>query len=381
MVNYITIESKTILTKHKYTDDWFTSKYGMNLYRGCEHACGYCDGRAGKYRVEGVFGEDVYVKTNAIELLKKELPKIREKTIIFVGGGVGDSYQPAELKFNLTRQALELLKKSSFPVHILTKSNLVERDFELLREIAEKNGAIVSFSLSTVDEETAKIFEPNASPPKERLNALKKFTDAGIPGGVMFMPQIPFISDSEESIRNVVSASKKAGAKFILPAGMTLKEGRQKNHFMEIIKEKFPGLTENYRMLYKNSGEWGSPDLKYYNKINGADLNKLNYQVCKEYRMPARIPYELFRDKIELKYEIAVILSHIGYYREMKGKNNSAYRKAAFGIRKSDVDFRQRTLSPDKVKIKGVGEFITNLIDEIVNERKCKLYDEVRIHP
>ena len=379
MANYIPIKSKTILTKHKYTDDWFISKYGMNLYRGCEHACEYCDGRAEKYRVSGTFGEDVYVKTNAVELLKKELPKIKEKAIIFVGGGVGDSYQPAELKFNLTRGTLELLKKFNFPIHILTKSSLVKRDFELIKEINEKNGAIVSFSLSTVDEEISGVFEPRASSPEKRLSALRKFSDAGVSTGIMFMPQIPFISDNEKSIKDVVSASKNAGADFILYAGMTLKEGRQKEHFMKIIKDKFPNLIENYEMLYKNSGQRGAPDIGYYNEIKEIDLNKLNYQVCKKYKMPVRIPYELFKDKIELKYEIAVILAHIGYYRDMEGKGGIAYRKAAFNIQKSDVDFRQRTLFSKKAKIKGVGEFINKLVDEIVEERKCDFYEGVRI--
>lgn len=379
MPNYIPINPKSILTKHKYTDDWFISKYGMNLYRGCEHACGYCDGRAEKYSVEGTFGKDIYVKTNAVELLKKELPKIKEKAIIFAGGGVGDSYQPAELKFNLARDVLKLLKKFNFPIHILTKSHLVERDFELIKEINEKSGAIVSFSLSTIDEKISGIFEPRASSPEKRLSALKKFSDAGISTGVMFMPQIPFISDNEKSIKDVISASKKAGADFILSGGMTLKEGRQKEHFMKIIKDEFPNLLKNYEILYKNSGKWGSPDVGYYNKIKGIDLNKLNYEICKAYKMPVRIPYELFKDKIELKYEIAVLLAHIGYYIGMEGKNGSAYRKSAFNIQKSDTDFKQRTLFAEKVKIKGVGEFINNLIDEITNERKCDFYDSIRI--
>ena len=162
MPNYIPIKSKTILTKHKYTDDWFISKYGMNLYRGCEHSCEYCDGRAEKYRVEGTFGEDIYVKTNTVDLLKKDLPKLKEKAIIFVGGGVGDSYQPAELKFNLTRNTLKLLKKFNFPIHILTKSHLVERDFELIKEINKKNRAIVSFSLSTISGVGFSSFIPSA---------------------------------------------------------------------------------------------------------------------------------------------------------------------------------------------------------------------------
>jgi len=374
MVNYTPINAKTILTKHRFMDDWFLSKYGMNLYRGCEHACGYCDGRAEKYRVEGEFGEDVYVKVNAIELLKREIPKIKEKTFIFVGGGVGDSYQPAEKKFRLTRRTLELLKGFKFPIHILTKSSMVERDFDIIREINEQNGAIVSFSISSLADDVWKTFEPGASPPAERFKSIEKFSDAGIPTGVMFIPQIPFLSDDKDSIRDVVKASREAGADFILYGGMTLKEGRQKEHFMRILKEKFPYLEDKYRGLYKNSGMWGSAAQGYYSRIN-----RITYDICREYKIPTRIPYKLFKDRIELKYEVAMILAHIGYFLEMQGKSGGAYKKASISIQKSPFDVRQKTLAGEGGlrKPPGVGKVIGGIVDEIVKERRCRLYGEL----
>ncbi len=125
------IEAKTILRKHKKIDSWFVSRYGMNLYRGCMHNCSYCDGRAEGYYVEGEFGSDVSVKINALEVLRRELDPKRKRTplkpgYILVGGGVGDSYQPMEEKYEFTRKTLSLLYEKKLPVHVLTKSTLVK---------------------------------------------------------------------------------------------------------------------------------------------------------------------------------------------------------------------------------------------------------------
>ena len=135
--------AKTILRKYKRIDSWFVSRYGMNLYRGCSHNCVYCDGRTEKYQVEGTFGKDISVKTNAIEILKKEMdPRKKKKHLklgyIMLGGGVGDSYQTIEKKYELSRKALQLISYYKYPVHILTKSTLVKRDIDLISKINEK---------------------------------------------------------------------------------------------------------------------------------------------------------------------------------------------------------------------------------------------------
>lgn len=147
----IETRAKSLLRKQKKIESWFVSRYGMNLYRGCTHNCAYCDGRAEKYRVQGEYGRDVEVKVNAAQLLKKELDPSRrriplKKGFVFVGGGVCDTYQPAEQTCGLTRGALEILADSNFPVHILTKSTLVLRDAELIRKINTNTRAMVSFS-------------------------------------------------------------------------------------------------------------------------------------------------------------------------------------------------------------------------------------------
>ena len=146
-------EAKTLLIRRRRVDSWFMSAVGMNLYRGCSHDCAYCDGRAEQYHVSGEFGSEVVAKTNAPALLRRELESRRRRvplrrSYVVIGGGVGDSYQPAEAQYALTRQTLEILGEHDWPVHVLTKSSLVERDFDVLARIQERSGVILSMSFS-----------------------------------------------------------------------------------------------------------------------------------------------------------------------------------------------------------------------------------------
>ena len=224
------IKAKSVLRKSKKVDSWFLIKYGMNLYRGCAHNCVYCDGRSEGYYVDGKFGEEVSVKINAIDILKRELDSKRKKTPLkhyFVGlsGGVGDSYQPLEKKYKLTRRALELLYEKKFPVHILTKSTLVERDIDLIKKINLQTRAIVSFSFSSVNDEISSFFEPGVPAPEDRLKTLSKFKKEGIYCGMYLMPVIPFITDTPRVMEDSIKKASETKLDFIVFAGMTLKEG------------------------------------------------------------------------------------------------------------------------------------------------------------
>lgn len=200
----------------------------MNHYRGCLHGCVYCDGRSEKYNVEGEFGKDITVKINAIEILNRELnPRRKRKPMrrsyIMLGGGVGDSYQPVEKKYQLSRKAMNLVNNYNLPVHILTKSTLVERDIDIIKEINEKNRAIVSFSFSSVSKEISSIFEPGVPAPEERLETMKLFKKEGIACGMFLIPVIPYITDKPELIEDAVRKAKQYRVDFILFSGMTLK--------------------------------------------------------------------------------------------------------------------------------------------------------------
>ena len=188
--------AKSILRRYRKIDSWFISRYGMNLYRGCAHNCVYCDGRSENYYVDGKFGEDITVKVNAVEILQHELFLKRHNTFrqgfIMLGGGVGDSYQPVEKRYQLSRKALQLIYKYNFPVHILTKSTLVKRDADIIGKINKQSKAIISFSFSSVDDKISAIFEPGVPSPSERLKTLAFFKKENIACGMFLLPVIPF---------------------------------------------------------------------------------------------------------------------------------------------------------------------------------------------
>lgn len=259
-VKILGIEAKTLLSKSKEADPWFGILYTMNLYRGCTHRCIYCDSRSECYQIENFDGE-ILVKTNAIELLKKELTPRRQKGRIGTGS-MNDPYQAVERKFQLTRQALTIIAERQFPVHIITKSSLVERDLDLLQEINRGqacNSALVSFTLTTTDDALAKIVEPFAPPPSARLRAMRALHNAGIHVGVTMMPILPFIEDTPENIEIILKSAADAGAEYILPGmGLTMRD-RQREYFYARLDEHYPGLSDRYRRRYGNQYGAQSP--------------------------------------------------------------------------------------------------------------------------
>ncbi|MGQ9722861.1 MAG: radical SAM protein [Candidatus Jordarchaeum sp.] len=221
MPTVITTTPKSIILKRNYADGWFLEKYAMNIYRGYQHACEYCDGRSERYYLDLDIGNKIYIKVNAPELVKKGL-RNKEKGIVAVGGGIGDSYQPLEKRYEITRKVQEVINELNFPASILTKSSLVERDIDLIKKINEQNLALVAFSITSLDDEVWKTWEPRASPPEERFRVIGKFSQAGVPTGLMMMPILPFISDSTESIKKLVSRAKQEGASFVITGGLTV---------------------------------------------------------------------------------------------------------------------------------------------------------------
>jgi DNA repair photolyase len=367
------IKARSILRKYKKIDSWFISRYGMNLYRGCTHNCIYCDGRAEGYYVDGEFGEDVTVKVNAIEILRRELDPKRKRTpfkgsFIMIGGGVGDSYQPIEEKYQLSRKVLELMDEYNFPVHILTKSTLIKRDIEILKKINKKNKAIVSFSFSSVNDEISAIFEPGVPSPSERLKTLIFFKNEGIACGMFLLPVIPFITDTPELMEETIRKASEVGLDFIIFGGMTLKEGRQKNYFFQVLKKRYPELIGEYEYIYQKN-KWGEAAGEYYNSINLTFNN-----IMKKYKIPPRVPLALYKDILEENDLVVVILEHIDYLLKLKGRT-SPYGYAAYSISqlKEPLSFMKRELK----KINGVGKVTENIILEILKTRSSSYYKKL----
>lgn len=372
-MNIIESSAKTILIKRKKIDSWFISAYGMNLYRGCSHNCAYCDGRAENYYVKGEFGVDVEAKTNAVEILESELDPTRKRKpmqrgFILVGGGVCDTYEPIELKYELTRKALELIKKFKHPVHILTKSPNVERDIDLLSEINRQTKAIVSFSFSTVDEKIAKHFEPGVPPPYRRFEAMKKLKRAGISTGIFFMPVIPFVTDSPQQIKNMFDAAKYVNADYIVFGGMTLKSGRQSDHFYEVLSNYDESLLTEYSMIY-NKDKWGNASPDYYQYIN-----QLFLQISRHYSIPKRIPAYLYKNTLDINNFVSVMMDQLDYLVKLNyGKSNYGY--AAHSI--SQLEQPITELRYHLKQIQGVGPDSEKIIREILDSGTSSYYNKL----
>ncbi len=225
---------------------------GMNIYRGCQHNCIYCDSRSLCYNMQHNF-EDIEVKQNAPLLLENALKRKRGKCMIGTGA-MSDPYIPLERELKLTRQCLEIIDRYGFGAAILTKSADVLRDFDLFRSINKHSKAVVQMTLTTCDEQLCKIIEPCVSTTKERFEALKIFRDFGIPTVVWLDPFLPFINDTEENINGLLNYCIEAKVKGIIcfEVGLTLRNGNRE-YFYDALDKYFPGLKQKYIQIYGNS--------------------------------------------------------------------------------------------------------------------------------
>jgi DNA repair photolyase len=259
-VRVMEIEARTILSSAKTPDPWFGVKYTMNLYRGCQHHCIYCDSRSECYQIADFDGE-VLVKTNALARLRDELARKRKKGYVSTGS-MNDPYMPIERTRQLARGALEIIAALRFPVHIITKSDLVTRDVDLLcaiRDATGPRGAVVSFTITTPDDDLARQIEPGAPPSSARFSALEALAAQGLWVGVTLMPVLPAITDDEASIRRLIERAAGCGAKYVIPAwGMTLRKG-QRDHYYGQLDRLFPGLREKYERAYGERYSAGTP--------------------------------------------------------------------------------------------------------------------------
>ena len=249
-------------------------KNGMNLYRGCQHGCIYCDARSLCYQMNHPF-EDIGVKENALPLLEQALRAKRKKCMIGTGA-MSDPYMPLEEKLQLTRGALELIHRYGFGVAIQTKSCRILRDLELLKAINDQNKAVVQMTLTTYDERLCRMVEPNVSTTRQRAEALRKFRDAGIPTVVWLSPLLPWLNDTPENILGILEYCRGAGVKGIINFGMglTLRDG-DREYYYAALDRHFPGLKQRYIQTYGNAYELPSP--------NSQALWQLFHEKCEQY--------------------------------------------------------------------------------------------------
>ena len=236
-----------------------SSKNGMNLYRGCTHGCIYCDSRSRCYHMEHAF-EDIEVKENAVDLLENALRRKRKKCMIGTGS-MTDPYIPLEMETGHLRKALHLILQYGFGFTVITKSDRILRDLDLLQKINETTKCVVQMTVTTADEELCRKIEPNVSSTRERFEALKRLRDAGIPTVVWLSPILPFINDTKENISRILDMCGEANVYGVICFGMglTLRDGNRE-YFYEQLDRLFPRLKERYIRVFGNQYVAESPD-------------------------------------------------------------------------------------------------------------------------
>ncbi len=281
------IQAKTILNKTKRRDPWFLDEYTINPYSGCSFNCLYCYIRGSKY------GNHTEIKTsikeNAVALLEKQLAlrAKRQQYGFIVVSSATDPYLHFEKETLLTRQILECILQYRFPVHIITKSDLVTRDFDLLKKIdttailpddlREKlnRGTIISFSFSTIDDTIAAVFEPGANPPSLRLQTMISAVQAGFKTGISLMPLLPFISDNGPQLEELFSTFNKAGCHYVLPATLTLfgdGPSDSKTLVLKAVEKHYPALLEKYQQFFSGSNQMPA----YYQQAFSKKMKELS---------------------------------------------------------------------------------------------------------
>lgn len=219
----------------------------MNLYRGCSYGCIYCDSRSSCYHVENF--DRVRPKARALAILERELGSRRRKGVVATGA-MTDPYNPLEKRLALTSGALGLIHRARFGAALATKSDLVLRDLSLFRDIAGHSPVLIKVTLTCTDHELAAKIEPRAPRPAERLKAVEGLARGGLFTGILFMPLLPWLEDSEENVLSVVRAAADAGARFIFSGfGVTMREG-QREYFYQALDREFPGLSGRYRKSF-----------------------------------------------------------------------------------------------------------------------------------
>lgn len=263
------VDAKGILSRND-------GQYGMNIYRGCSHGCIYCDSRSKCYHFTHAF-EDIEVKQNAPELLEAALKSKRKKCMIGTGS-MSDPYMHCEEELKLTRKCLEVVYRNGFGITLLTKSDRILRDIDLIDAINRETKCVVQMTLTTYDDNLCALLEPNVCNTKRRIEVLEKMKERGIPTMVWLTPILPFINDTEENIRAILNECVRLEVKGIVcfDMGVTLRDG-DREYFYAALDRHFPGMKQKYIQTYRNAYMLPSPD--------SAALMKIFRDVCKEHNI------------------------------------------------------------------------------------------------
>ncbi|MGH7739319.1 MAG: radical SAM protein [bacterium] len=267
-VEYIELKVKTALRHARLPYGPQPFHYSLNLYRGCRHGCPYCFARYTHwflgFQNSFDFQRKIQVKRNVLEVLERELSHAQKRRDWVSLGAVTDPYQPAEKKYQLTRGALKLFARHAWPVVFSTKSDLVLRDLDVLREVTDRSHAGVAITLTTLNPDLQKFLEPHAVPIHRRLEALRQLKAQGIPCGIHFMPIIPFLTDDNETLEAMVKTAKELDVDYLYANLLRLRGQVVRGYYFQSLKARNRNLWEKTVRLYGNQAH---PDEAYRTQL------------------------------------------------------------------------------------------------------------------
>jgi len=250
-VDYLEVECKSALNPVKNMG----FAWSLNPYTGCEHRCAFCYVRAFELRADRPsddrYGRTIRVKVNVAGVLRSELSRRSWRRETIVIGAATDPYQPAEGRYRLTRQCLQVLREFANPTAMITRGPMIVRDLDVLSELATRAELHITFSIPTVDDEIWRKTEPGTAHPRQRLRAIEKLAAAGIDVGVGMAPILPGLSDRPEQLERVVKAARAAGATGLWAGMLHLKDGTRE-HFMSVLAKHWPDLVPRYEQAYRD---------------------------------------------------------------------------------------------------------------------------------
>ena len=322
---------RKIVNVHKHVDGpWFWGKYTAHPYVGCRSGCEFCYARGSRYlgrRDPDTFDTVIRVKINAVELLRKELPRLPHETI-----ACGDWQHPAESRYRLSRAMLKVVRDEGFPLFIIERSPLLIRDLDLLVEINQRAWVGVLFSISSVEPVLKRAFEPHSPGVKRRLEAMEQLVSAGITAGTALMPVIPVVGDGAAQLEDVIRATKDHGGSCVLSGGMTM-DGVQAGRTLEAARRLDPTLVARWREMYR----WEAGGDPSYSPpgVYNARLGILVRELCAKYGLLDRMPRYIGPGALVVNKRIAERLFLKTYDLELEqasGYRIWAYRKAAWTV-------------------------------------------------
>jgi DNA repair photolyase len=366
---FIPYKAKTILNKHKRADHWFWTRYSAYPYKGCQHGCEFCYCREQKFSPfddPNDFAYTIHVKENAPQLLRKAIARAKTD-LVFTG-----DYQPAEKKFKLSRQMLEVCLEQNFPVFILERSPLILRDLDLLTELNTNAVAATAFSIistpNSVNYKRILQMEHLAPPPEKRFKAMEQLALAGIQTGACMMPLLPGLCDTVENLESIIKWTADHGGTFVIASGLTLSD-QQRDYFFNILGERFPDMLPTYQKLYPKGESYSAADSGW--RRMALKIREL----CEKHGIKDRMPRPIIAgDKFATNKRIVEILANTLYDLELDNAPKSRlwdYRKAAWAVEdlKQDIKLIYKTMGLKGIEgVENIGTNMATTVEGILKD-------------